>query len=203
MKWPFRRNREPGAKGRSKMLVWALVLGFLYGLAGGVEYFEDGLRVARNRINEREASGDIVLVGIDEKALKEVGRWPWPRGRYADLVDAIGSAKPERQVHDIMFPDASLPAEDAKPPPFGKAAVVRKGSDVTADEAIAHYRASLRGSPEAVDTHVNLAVALQATGAADEAIGHYERALQLNPAMSSAAEVRQRLEALRGLMRSQ
>jgi EAL domain-containing protein (putative c-di-GMP-specific phosphodiesterase class I)/CHASE2 domain-containing sensor protein len=96
------------------MLVWALVLGFLYGLGGGIEYFEDGLRVARNRINQRDASGDIILVGIDEKALKEIGRWPWPRGRYAELIETIGAAKPKRQVHDIMFPDASLPAEDAK-----------------------------------------------------------------------------------------
>jgi EAL domain-containing protein (putative c-di-GMP-specific phosphodiesterase class I)/CHASE2 domain-containing sensor protein len=96
------------------MLVWALVLGFLYGLGGGIEYFEDGLRIARNRINQRDASGDIVLVAIDEKALREVGRWPWPRGRYAALVDAIGSAKPKQQAHDFMFPEKSIPAEDAK-----------------------------------------------------------------------------------------
>ena len=114
MRWLNRRNREPGVKRPAKMLVWALVLGFLYGLAGGVEYFEDGLRVARNRINQRDASGDIVLVSVDEKALREVGRWPWPRGRYADLIDAIGSAKPKQQVHDFMLPDKSTPAEDMK-----------------------------------------------------------------------------------------
>jgi CHASE2 domain-containing sensor protein len=96
------------------MLVWALVLGFLYGLGGGIEYFEDGLRNVRNRINQRDASGEIVLVGIDEKALQEVGRWPWPRSRYAELIDAIGSAGPKQQVHDFMFPDKSLPADDAK-----------------------------------------------------------------------------------------
>jgi EAL domain-containing protein (putative c-di-GMP-specific phosphodiesterase class I)/CHASE2 domain-containing sensor protein len=94
------------------MLVWALVLGFLYGLAGGIEYFEDGLRVARNHINERKASGDIVLVRIDEKALREVGRWPWPRGRYAALMDRIGSAQPKQQVHDINFPDKSDQTQD-------------------------------------------------------------------------------------------
>ena len=94
------------------MLIWALVLGFLYGLGGGIEYFEDGLRNARNRINQRNASGDIVLVQIDEKALREVGRWPWPRGRYAALVDKIGSAGPKQQVHDINFPDKSDPAQD-------------------------------------------------------------------------------------------
>ena len=114
MRWLRRKDREPGTKRPRRMLAWALVLGFLYGLGGGIEYFEDGLRVARNHLNERDASGDIVIVGIDEKALREVGRWPWPRGRYADLVDAIGSAEPKQQVHDFMFPDKSLPAEDAK-----------------------------------------------------------------------------------------
>ena len=114
MRWPIRRNREQGTKHRSKLLIWALVLGLLYGVSGGIEYDENTLRVARNHINQREASGDIVLVGIDEKALREVGRWPWPRGRYAELIDAIGSAKPKQQVHDLMFPDASIPSEDAK-----------------------------------------------------------------------------------------
>ena len=112
MRWPIRRNREPGTKRPARMLAWALVLGFLYGLGGGIEYFEDGLRNARNRINQRDASGDIVLVQIDEKALREVGRWPWPRGRYADLVDKIASAKPKQQVHDINFPDKSDPTQD-------------------------------------------------------------------------------------------
>ncbi len=108
------------------MLAWALVLGLLYGLTGGIEYDENALRVARNRINQRDASGDIVLVAIDEKALREVGRWPWPRSRYADLIDAIGSAQPKQQVHDIMFPEASIPAEDAK-----LANAIERNPDVT------------------------------------------------------------------------
>ena len=31
----------------------------------------------------------VVIVDIDEKSLAEVGRWPWPRSRVADLVDAL------------------------------------------------------------------------------------------------------------------
>ncbi len=112
MRWLRRKDRAEGAKRFPKMLIWALVLGFLYGISGGIEYFEDGLRVARNHVNERKASGDIVLVQIDEKALREVGRWPWPRGRYAALIDMIGSAKPKQQVHDINFPDKSDPIQD-------------------------------------------------------------------------------------------
>jgi EAL domain-containing protein (putative c-di-GMP-specific phosphodiesterase class I)/CHASE2 domain-containing sensor protein len=114
MRWLRRKNRERKEKSPTRMLAWALVLAFLYGLSGGFEFFEDGLRVLRNRVNQRDASGDIVLVGIDEKALRTVGRWPWPRGRYGELIDVIGAAKPKQQVHDFMFPEASIPAEDAK-----------------------------------------------------------------------------------------
>ncbi|HXG82377.1 MAG TPA: EAL domain-containing protein [Sphingomicrobium sp.] len=114
MRWLRRKEQASEAKRPTRMLAWALVLGLLYGLAGGIEVDENSLRVARNHINQRDASGDIVLVGIDEKALREVGRWPWPRGRYADLVDAIGAARPKQQVHDLVFPDASVPAEDAR-----------------------------------------------------------------------------------------
>lgn len=96
------------------MLAWAIVIGFLFGLIGAGEYPEDRLRVVRNHLNERPASGEIVIVGIDEKAVSNVGRWPWPRGRYADLVDAIEAAGPRQQVHDIMFPDRSEPAQDRK-----------------------------------------------------------------------------------------
>ncbi len=34
-------------------------------------------------------SGEIALVTIDEKSLDELGRWPWPRVRMAQLLDAL------------------------------------------------------------------------------------------------------------------
>ncbi len=112
MRWPHRRNRKPRAQRPGRLLAWAIIVGLLFGLIGAGEYFEDRLRVVRNHINERPASGDIVLVGIDEKSVREVGRWPWPRGRYGDLVDAIETTGPKTQVHDIMFPDKSDADQD-------------------------------------------------------------------------------------------
>ena len=97
-----------------RMLAWAIVVGLLFGLVGAGEYPEDRLRAVRNHINERPVSGDIVIVGIDEKSVGQVGRWPWPRGRYGDLIDAIHSAGPKAQVHDIMFPDKSEADQDRK-----------------------------------------------------------------------------------------
>ena len=97
------RHRQDGTKRPVKLLAWAIVLGLVFGLIGFGEIAENRLRVARNLINKHPASGDIVLVAIDEPALKQEGRWPWPRARYADLVDRIAAAKPKMQVHDILL----------------------------------------------------------------------------------------------------
>ncbi|MCL6697347.1 EAL domain-containing protein [Sphingomonas sp. NSE70-1] len=112
MRWLRRKDRERKESRPTRLLGWAIVLGLLFALVRAGEYPEDRLRAVRNHLNERPASGEIVMVGIDEKSLREVGRWPWPRGRYADLVDAIDAARPKQQVHDIMFPDRSDPAQD-------------------------------------------------------------------------------------------
>lgn len=36
--------------------------------------------------------GDIVLIGIDDKSLQEIGRWPWERTVFADIVEKLGDA---------------------------------------------------------------------------------------------------------------
>jgi EAL domain-containing protein (putative c-di-GMP-specific phosphodiesterase class I)/CHASE2 domain-containing sensor protein len=126
MRWLRRKNRERKESKPTRLLAWAIVLGLLFALVRAGEYPEDRLRAVRNHLNERPASGEIVMVGIDEKSLREVGRWPWPRGRYADLVDAIDAAKPKQQVHDIMFPDRSDPVQDRQ-----LAAAFERSSNVT------------------------------------------------------------------------
>jgi EAL domain-containing protein (putative c-di-GMP-specific phosphodiesterase class I)/CHASE2 domain-containing sensor protein len=126
MRWLRRKNRERKESKPTRMLAWALVLGLIFALVRAGEYPEDRLRAVRNHLNERPTSGEIVMVGIDEKSLREVGRWPWPRGRYAELVDAIDAAKPRQQVHDIMFPDRSDPEQDRQ-----LAAAFKRSSNVT------------------------------------------------------------------------
>lgn len=52
----------------------------------------------------------VVIVDIDEKSLKEVGRWPWGRDRLADLVDTLFRQYGVAAVgFDVVFaePDAS------------------------------------------------------------------------------------------------
>lgn len=112
MRWLRRKDRARKSERPKRILGWALVLGMLFGLAGAGEYPEDRLRVVRNHINERPVSGDIVLVGIDEKSLRQVGRWPWPRTRYAQLIESIDAAGPRQQVHDILLSERTDPVQD-------------------------------------------------------------------------------------------
>ena len=59
------------------------------------------------------ASGDIVLVKIDDQSLREIGRWPWPRRYHAQLIDQLTAAGAKRIFFDInFFGPAATPADD-------------------------------------------------------------------------------------------
>ncbi|MBI4384665.1 MAG: adenylate/guanylate cyclase domain-containing protein [Nitrospinae bacterium] len=53
----------------------------------------------------RPPSGTIAIVAIDEKSLKEHGRWPWPRTVLADLLDRLSEAEVKTIGFDIFFPE--------------------------------------------------------------------------------------------------
>jgi adenylate cyclase len=48
-------------------------------------------------------SNQVVLVTIDEKSLNELGRWPWPRVRLAQLLDALVKAEVKVAGFDIVW----------------------------------------------------------------------------------------------------
>jgi adenylate cyclase len=52
---------------------------------------------------------EVAIVAIDEKSLDQLGRWPWPRARIAELIDKLGAYKAKVVAFDIVFsePDYS------------------------------------------------------------------------------------------------
>ncbi len=62
----------------------------------------------RSRGPEKPGS-EVVIVGIDEKSVDALGRWPWPRTRIAALIDRLGSYGAKVIAFDIVFaePDES------------------------------------------------------------------------------------------------
>lgn len=49
------------------------------------------------------SSTDVVIIDIDEKSLKQEGRWPWPRDKLAELLNAIRDAGASVIAFDIVF----------------------------------------------------------------------------------------------------
>jgi EAL domain-containing protein (putative c-di-GMP-specific phosphodiesterase class I)/CHASE2 domain-containing sensor protein len=95
-----------------KLLLWTALAGLIFGLIGFGEIAEGWLRTARNSMHWHKASGDIVLVSIDDNSLRKVGRWPWPRRYDAELTDQLSKAGAKRIFFDLSFFGASTNADD-------------------------------------------------------------------------------------------
>jgi len=95
-----------------KLLLWTAVAGLVFGLIGFGEIAEDWLRVARNRVHWHKASGEIVLVKIDDESLRTVGRWPWPRRDLARYIDRLTDAGAKRIFLDFTFNDPTNAGDD-------------------------------------------------------------------------------------------
>ncbi|MBI5919116.1 MAG: CHASE2 domain-containing protein [Nitrosomonadales bacterium] len=51
-----------------------------------------------------------ILIDIDDNSLSEVGQWPWPRYKIAQLLERIDEGKPAAIGLDITFPEADRTA---------------------------------------------------------------------------------------------
>jgi adenylate cyclase len=56
---------------------------------------------------------EVAIVAIDERSLTELGRWPWPRSRTAELIREISRRGAAAIALDIVFAEPQ-PQEDAK-----------------------------------------------------------------------------------------
>nr|WP_314445060.1 EAL domain-containing protein [uncultured Sphingomonas sp.] len=102
---------------------WALQLGYP---------LESALRQARNAVNVSQASGEIVLVGMDEQSQAEVGVWPWPRRTQAKLIDILDAADPKSIHMDIVYDSRTTAKDDLA----FEQALARSGRVVLADRHI-------------------------------------------------------------------
>lgn len=65
-------------------------------------------------IKPRESTDSaVVIVDVDEASLRELGQWPWPRAKMAEIVDKITGAGAFSIGFDMVFPetDRTNPSE--------------------------------------------------------------------------------------------
>jgi CHASE2 domain-containing sensor protein len=100
-----KRSREKTVSGASPfmLLLWTAIAGLIFGITGFGAPLEDALRVARNALHSQPASGEIVLVAVDDRSLLELGNWPWPRRQHARMVDRLTEAGARRIFYHADF----------------------------------------------------------------------------------------------------
>ncbi len=95
-----------------RTLLSVAVAGLIFGAIGLGQIAEDVLRTGRNSLHWHQASGDIVIVKIDNESLRKIGRWPWPRRVHAELTDKLTAAGARKIFFDIQFYAATNNADD-------------------------------------------------------------------------------------------
>src|SRR5258708_17033518 len=61
---------------------------------------------------QRQTTGEIVVVAIDARSIEKIGVWPWPRRLHADLLRQLEIAGARDVVFDVDFSTPSDPASD-------------------------------------------------------------------------------------------
>ena len=64
---------------------------------------------------EQASTSSTAIIAIDERSLQQLGRWPWSRRTYAQLLDRLQAAPPESIAFGILFdlPDSQDAGADA------------------------------------------------------------------------------------------
>ena len=106
------RALNPRADKKWRTLLWVAAAGLAFGLIGLGEIAEDIFRTARNGLHWHKASGDIVIVKIDNQSLRKAGRWPWSRRVHARLIDQLTAAGAKRIFIDVQFIGSTTRPED-------------------------------------------------------------------------------------------
>jgi CHASE2 domain-containing sensor protein/predicted Ser/Thr protein kinase len=89
------------------VLITILVLSLFAGKYGFLEKLsvkmQDGMFKLREKIDTPPT--DIIIVGIDDRSVDAVGKWPWQRDILAALISAISDGAPRALGLDIFLPE--------------------------------------------------------------------------------------------------
>lgn len=149
MKSVATRNSKRPASPMRILLIWTLVSSLLFGVAEFGEPMDDIFRIARNKMREHDASGQVVVVGIDNLSQQELGDWPWPAERYAALITKLGKAGAKGIYFDFPLniprnDKGAKPLIDAMAAQPGKVHIAANFAPETADK----QKAQLLPAPE-------------------------------------------------------
>lgn len=93
---------------------------------------------ARNLISKPKVPENIIIVFVDEKSLKEFGRWPWSRNLQSRLIKNILKEEPKVLAIDIMYSEAESKKSDREMAkvlgPYKNKVVIAQGFEVPVEQ---------------------------------------------------------------------
>lgn len=103
----FAQNGNWVIRGAIALAACSLALFLEWQRPAVVVRLDEGLRDIYLRFTAATQQEDrLVVIDIDETTLSELGPWPWPRGKVADLVEILLEGYGARAVGlDIVFPE--------------------------------------------------------------------------------------------------
>jgi adenylate cyclase len=104
---PGALEAAPGWSGRIRLIGAALLLVLVVALHGPwVERLQGAWFDAHQaRWPRQVATLPVTVVAIDQKSLREIGQWPWPRNVLARLVRIVQRAEPAAIGINILMPE--------------------------------------------------------------------------------------------------
>lgn len=110
----FGRVRSGWRKGaRTRTMAYAILISLVCGAIGFLEPVDDAMRTLRYTVRSVPGDPKVVVVGIDEKSLDALNeRYPWPRARFATLIDNLKKAGADKVLFDKALADADTPEND-------------------------------------------------------------------------------------------
>jgi EAL domain-containing protein (putative c-di-GMP-specific phosphodiesterase class I)/CHASE2 domain-containing sensor protein len=98
--------------GRTRILFWTSLVACLFGVLDLGQPIEQILLVARNSVRQHSASGNVVVVAIDDRALTAMREVPWPRRYHGKLLDRLNAAGARNVAYDFNFSLVSTATDD-------------------------------------------------------------------------------------------
>lgn len=96
-----------------RVVAFAVVLTGLTAWSGWSDRADTFLYDHALRFNHAPAADDIVIAAIDDRSLRLLGAWPWPRDLHAQLVERMAKFGARVVAFDVMFAEpARDPAAD-------------------------------------------------------------------------------------------
>ena len=83
-------KKEKNAK---RILIFTILFIFFTLLVVFNSFYYVRLTIADNLYGDKESLDNIVIVAIDDDSIQRIGRWPWDRDVFADILENIEGAK--------------------------------------------------------------------------------------------------------------